>query len=317
MKRVWSVVVGVVVAVPLFGGPAGDYVGLTTMANWIYDGIKKDSVFGYPSWQVTVDTIVYDSVAISSYFTLNGNDAYERYNYIKYADGSVDGSMDTLYENANEVWAVTNIEGTVDTAYKIYITPLNVGDSWDEEAGGTYSLGDLDGDGVEDTLTVSHDTATVLSYGSFSVPAGTFDAFKIFRKGRVYVHLTTGTEMVQRIFEYERFVPQLGMIYDSVVSVDTTSGVETGWHYNTLRLLRAEDIKERASFTTRFDSKKIIITHSSQLNLNDVKDATLYSIDGSCVSKGIKGSVLLPHKGVFILKGKVERGSITYRIIYR
>ena len=317
-----SVLLGIIV-VPLFAGEAADYVGLTTMSKWIYEGMSKDSTFSYPSWQVTVDTITNDSVAISSFFTLNGHNAYERYSYIQQTQGDSDSiSIDTLYENGNEVWLKVHKSyggvNIVDTAYKMYITPLNVGDEWDMGVGGTYSLGDVDSDGINDSMIISHDTAYVVSQGSFTVPAGTYNAFEIHRNSRIEIHLSSGIVLITWGFEYEEFVPQLGMIYDSTVSVDTTQGLgETGWHYHTLRLLSAEDIKEHRSSQQANSIQRVIITHSPQVVLNGIKGARLYGIDGSCILKGIRDMLTLPHRGVYILEGRLEGKRAMYRIIYR
>jgi len=298
----------------LLAGPAGDYVGLTTVKKWIYEELVADSSFGYPNWTVTRDTIPYDSVSVSDFFTLDGKTAYERYYFKRHSDGSTEELRDTLYENGSDVWLKIPLF-TIDTAALAYKTPLSVGNSWEMGIGGEY-VGDYDSDGTNDTVTVSHDSSYVVSRGNYTVPAGTFDAFEIHRLGRVEVSLSSGTNMIEWVYSFERFVPRLGIIYDSTVIVDSVSGFETHWKFDVIRLQAYTGISERECQTEPYI--KGIITKSSTLKVNGLRGSYLYSVDGTLIGKDINGTVTLPGKGVFFLRG-VDKNhrSVIIKIIRR
>ncbi|GEM_PF-6737555 len=316
MRRfIGSCIAILVLALPLSAGAVGDYTGLTTVEKWIYEEVTKDSSFNYPQWTVTYDSVPYDSVAISSFFTLDGKEAYERYSYKYHADGSTTETKDTLYETGNEMWLKFWIY-TVDTAFRAYLTPLNVGDFWAMEIGGMYT-GDYDNDGTEDTIIVSHDTTYVLSYGSFTVPAGTYDAFELYRVGRVELRMSSQPPTIEWAFDHERFVPEVGIIYDSTVVVDSVGGFETHWRFVTNKLLGVVNVHEN-SLHQNVVVDKVVITDVSEVNIENVLMGNLYGVDGTLIDRNITEHVTLPRKGIYILKGiDKDHKSVSVKIIYR
>lgn len=304
-----------VLPIKLMGGPAGDYVGLTRGEKWIYEGIEKDSSFSYPSWSVTVDTIPYDSLVVSNFFDLDGKEAYERRSFRTHSDGSTNQLVDTLYENGSEIW-MKYLIFTIDTAFRAYITPISVGDSWDMGIGGAYT-GDFDTDGTPDTIFISHDTTYVLSQDLFTVPAGTYNAYEVYRKVRAEARLSSGFHSIEWMFRYERFVPDLGIIFDSTVTVDTTEGFESHWGFEVSRLLAYTSIFENLHTNESFKGKTII-TDVPTISVKEIVEGTLYRTDGSVVCRNVNGNVFLLKRGVYFLRGKdKEHSTVSVRIIYR
>ncbi len=318
MRRfLWSGILVLLFTSSLSGGFAGNYVGLTTTEKWIYEEIVIDSSFNYPSWSVTYDSIPYDSVVISSFFSLDGKEAYERYSFKQHSDESTEEQRDTVYENGSDVW-LKMLLYAVDTAILAYRTPLSVGDSWKLGIEGSY-YGDYDSDGQEDTVNITHDSAFVVSQGNYSVPAGNFNAFRIHRRARIEHRLSSAPQPVIEWFNsFEEFVPQLGMIYDSTVVVDSVGSFETYWKFDIVTLQSYTGVMEQRILSR--NPVKSILTRSSTVQIADIdiKDASLYAVDGTLLQRNIKRCVTLPGRGVYILKGRNRNGeAVIARIIYR
>ncbi len=143
-------------------------------------------------------------------------------------------SVDTFYEVGNTLRRLMVMgrrrSSTVKANVREFVTPFSVGSKWTLGIAGNTYVADVDGDTnwtVLDTFVVTKDSAYVVSMGTISVPAGTFDSVYTIRlrlEGRVWssvVYSRTGSSSAawSDTFYIERYVylrPRVGYVKDSV-----------------------------------------------------------------------------------------------------
>ena len=185
--------------------------------NWYYyEGIFRDSLAGDPM----KDYALYDTTKILEEFTYNGHHALSV--YAKDSAHSPDWGDtlmikgDTVYDSIPWLMLISDIAGDTTVTLRAYRTPFTVGDSWATGLAGKYTW-DIDGDLINDTIIVRVDSAYVQAQELKTVPAGSFNSFKIYVKTRASVTWASGSADTGQIKtdRYEWWCPDTGMVADS------------------------------------------------------------------------------------------------------
>jgi len=185
--------------------------------NWYYyEGIFRDSLAGDPM----KDYILYDTTKIVEEFTYNGHHALAV--YVKDSANSPtwgDTLMikgDTVYDSIPWLMLVSDFAGETTVTLRAYKTPLTVGDSWATGLAGKYTW-DIDGDLTKDTIVVRVDSVYVEARELKTVPAGSFNSFRIYVKTRASVTWVSGSADTGQIKtdRYEWWCVDTGMVADS------------------------------------------------------------------------------------------------------
>ena len=199
----------------LFAQSPMGYLGLR-FGNWYYyEGVYVDTLAGDP----LRDYILYDTTKITEQFTYQGHDALtmvarDSAHSAVYGD-TIMAKADTAYDESPWVRLLSDI--TEDTTVDLYAyrTPLSVGDFWSTGLAGTYYW-DIDGDFINDTIVIRKDTTYVEAQEDKTVPAGTFNCYKLYTKTRASAYVTTGADTGQVLTDrWEWWYPGLGMIADT------------------------------------------------------------------------------------------------------
>lgn len=185
--------------------------------NWYYyEGIFRDSLAGDPM----KDYALYDTTKIPEEFTYNGHHALSV--YVKDSAHSAtwgDTLMikgDTVYDSIPWLMLLTDVSGDTTVTLWAYNTPLVVGNSWATGLAGTYTW-DIDGDFTKDTIIVRVDSAYVQAQEVKTVPAGSFNTYRIYVKTRASVTWVSGSADTGQIRtdRYEWWCVDTGMVADT------------------------------------------------------------------------------------------------------
>jgi len=314
-------------------GQAMDYLGIEVGTMGAYQGLSKDSTYISGSGSSVGEYTVVETLRVDYDFTYSGYPArgITRTTYAispDAADTTITTMIDTVYEIANDLHRLMVIGKTSDTTYlKADVlalqTPLSVGASWTLGIAGTTFTADIDGDtnyAVPDTLIFNVDSVYVLSVGSMTVPAGTFDSvYTIYIKLRgdfwsSAVYDGTGSssaawsEVMMRDY-YIYWVPGLGYVKDSLYQYASWSYLfvtieNYRWSANELTGYFRVGAKEAPP-----PSRPTFIVSEGGIYLE--RRATVYDVMGRVVFYG-DGFVSLP-RGAYLIR----EGDRTYRVLVR
>ncbi len=311
-------------ALPLLAQPF-TYLGIVNGQVGVFSGFKKDSlsitvVGSFVSTASKVETLF-----VNQSFTYSGYNAkgIEKRTYYNSTPSPV--FVDTVYEVGDTMRRLLVIGRTsssiVKADVKSLVTPFSVGNRWTLGIAGNTYVADVDGDTnwtYLDTFVVTKDSIYVLSMGSLSVPAGTFDSvytIKLRIEGRIWssqVYTQIGnssaswTDTLYRDY-YIYWRPGLGYIKDSALLYAKWSFL-----FVNIRLYSWETSLLEGYWMTLGERKvedgSILVSRGS-IYLNEF--GSIYDISGKIVAKG-KGRIYL-RKGVYFVK----IGDKTYRVIVR
>jgi hypothetical protein len=196
-----------------------------------------------------------------------------------------------------------------------------VGNRWALGIAGNTYVADVDGDTnwtTLDTFVVTKDSVYILSMGTISVPAGTFDSVYTIRlrlEGRVWssiVRSTTGSSSAAwsdtfYVDQYIYWRPNLGYVKDSTFSYGK-------WRFLfiNIRVYSWETSLLGGYWTSlaesRYDRNEILIS-KGYIDLSEF--GRIYDITGKKVAEG-KGKIYL-RRGVYF----VQSGGRKYKVIVR
>ncbi len=292
-------------------GQALNYLGITDGKLLEYGGWKRDSVYSPMGNSGSYSTAV-ETLFVNQSFLYNGYPAKGIYTAIYYQN-SQSVFVDTVYEVADSLRRLFEIGRTVDCdlLYKVdikaIVTPFSQGNKWRLYLEGPY-VGDFDGDcsaSYADTLWWNIDTATVLGQENVTVPAGSYNAYKIFvrLKGQIWSSLireqaggfgfNPKSDSIIRNY-YIWWVPNLGYVKDSLYAFVRFSGP----FGSSIRIISWE-VSELQSATTSIAEKRNRVLFVKGLMKFD-ENVKIYDISGKLVFEG-RGLVRL-NKGIYFIK---------------
>ncbi len=302
-------------ALPLLAQPF-TYLGIVDGQVKVFSGIRKNvvSVTGFGSSVSTATKV--ETLLVNQRFTYMGYNAkgIERRVYYDATPSPI--FVDTFYEVGNTLRRLMVMgrtrSSTVKANVREFVTPFSVGSKWTLGIAGKTYVADVDGDTnwtTLDTFVVTKDSVYVLSMGTVSVPAGTFDSVYTIRiriEGRAWssiVYSRTGSSSAawSDTFYIDRYVylrPRVGYIKDSV------------FQYGKWRFLF---INIRVYFweTSLYSmgNRDEILISKGYVDLSEF--GRIYDIKGKKVAEG-KGKIYLK-KGVYF----VQIGGRKYKVIVR
>ncbi len=314
-------------------GQAMDYLGIRPGTVGMYEGFQKDSTYVSGSGSTVRNSTVAETLSVDYSFTYMGYPG-RGITDSRYLSGDVvDTSIfvDTVYEIGSDLHRLMAVGTVVDSAgdtvaSKVDVlaikTPLTVGNSWTLGIAGDTLVADIDGDGDYtnlDTVVFSVDSVYVLSMGTMTVPAGTFDSvYTIYIKLRgslwsSQVYAGTGSSSAswseQMMRDYYLFwKPGLGYIKDSTYQYAQWSYLfitikNYGWDMKELVDYLATGVAEY-----RVSRPSFVMVDGGVLLKSR---GTVYDVTGRVIFYG-KGFVSL-NRGVYL----VREGNRTYRVIVR
>jgi len=311
-------------ALPLLAQPF-TYLGIVDGQAGAFSGIRKDSLFitGFGSTVSTATKV--ETLLVNQSFTYMGYNAkgIERRVYYDATPSPI--YVDTVYEVGDTMRRLIVIgrtsSSTVKASVRALLTPFSVGNRWTLGIAGNTYVADVDGDTnwtVLDTFVVTKDSMYVVSMGTMSVPAGTFDSVYTIRlrlEGRVWssvVYSRTGSSSAAwsdtfYVDQYIYWRPNLGYVKDSTFSYGK-------WHYLliNIRVYSWETSLLEGYWTSlaerRYDREENLIS-KGYIDLSGF--GSIYDITGKKVAEG-KGKIYLK-KGVYF----VQSGGRKYKVIVR
>jgi hypothetical protein len=233
--------------------------------------------------------------------------------------------VDTVYEVGDTMRRLIVMgrtsSSTIKANVRALVTPFSVGNRWTLGIAGNTYVADIDGDTnwtALDTFVVTKDSVYVVSMGTISVPAGTFDSVYTIRirlEGRMWssiVYSQTGSSSAAwsdtfYINQYIYWRPGLGYVKDSVFNYGK-------WRYLfvSIRVYSWETSLLEGYWTSvaerRYDRDEILIS-KGYIDLSEF--GRIYDIKGKKVAEG-KGKIYLK-KGVYF----VQIGGRKYKIMVR
>jgi|GEM_PF-878849 len=300
-------------ALPLLAQPF-TYLGIVDGQVRVFSGTRKNvvSVTGFGSTVSTATKV--ETLLVNQSFTYMGYNAkgIERWAYYDATPSPI--LVDTFYEVGNTLRRLMVMgrkrSSTVKADVREFETPFSVGNRWTLGIAGNTYVADVDGDTnwtVLDTFVITKDSVYVLSMGTISVPAGTFDSVYTIRlrlEGRVWssiVYSRTGNSSAawSDTFYIDRYVywrPSVGYVKDSVFQYGK-------WHYLFI------NIRVYLWETSVLGHKEEILISKGYVYLPEF--GSIYDITGKKVAEG-KGKIYLK-KGVYF----VQSGGRKYKVIVR
>lgn len=231
MKRV---ILSLFFSLPLFA-QSFSYLGIVHGQAGAFSGIDKDSTYITGSGSTVNTSITAETLLVDQSFTYMGYNAKGIQRRVYYNGNPAPIFEDTVYEVGDTMHRLMVIGKTSPSTYtkadvKALVTPFAVGNSWTLGILGSTFVADIDGDtnwSTPDTLIITKDSMYVLSMGSITVPAGTFDSvytIKLRLEGRLWssaVYGATGSssaawsDSLYRDY-YIYWKPGLGYVKDSM-----------------------------------------------------------------------------------------------------
>ncbi len=309
-------------ALPLSAQPF-KYLGITDGQVRVFSGFKKDSVVvtfigSFVSAASKVETLL-----VNQSFTYMGYNAkgIERRTYYNSTPSPV--LVDTVYEVGDTMRRLMMIGRTSSSIVKAdvrsLVTPFSVGNRWTLGIAGNTYVADIDGDTnwtYLDTFVITKDSLYILSMGSLSVPAGTFDSVYTIRlrlEGRiwssqVYTRINNSSESWSDTLYRDYYIywrPGLGYIKDSSFQYGKWS-----YLFVNIRIYFWETSLLEGYWMTlterKVEDEHILVSRGS-IYLQEF--GSIYDITGKIVAKG-KGRIYL-RKGVYFVKIRNK----TYKVI--
>ncbi|MEO0202651.1 MAG: hypothetical protein ABIL37_02885 [candidate division WOR-3 bacterium] len=291
-------------------GQALNYLGITDNKLFELGGWKRDSLLtpqgNSGSYSTKVETLL-----VNQSFTYNNYPAKGIYTAIYYQNSN-SIYQDTVYEVTDTLRRLYIIGKKTDgSPYKVdikaIVTPFTINNKWRLELSGPY-VGDFDGDNnanYADTLWWYEDTMRVLSQEQVTVPAGTFNAYKLYSKlkGKVWSSLIKqqagnlgfnplSDSLVRHYYIW--WVPNLGYVKDSIYAFVSFSGP-----FGTKIISKSWEVSFLNSYTTQVVEKrnKVLFVRSI---LKIDENSKVYDASGKLVFEG-KGNIKLD-KGIYFIK---------------
>jgi hypothetical protein len=302
-------------ALPLLAQPF-TYLGIVDGQVKVFSGIRKNvvSVTGFGSTVSTEAKI--ETLLVNQSFTYMGYNAKGIERRVYYNSTPSPIFVDTVYEVGNTMRRLMVMgrtsSSTVKANVREFVTPFSVGNRWTLGIAGNTYVADIDGDTnwtVLDTFVITKDSVYVVSMGTISVPAGTFDSVYTIRlrlEGRAWssvVYSMTGSSssawsdtLYRDYYIYWR--PHVGYVKDSVFQYGK-------WHYLFVNIR-----------VYSWETSVYLIGHRDEILISkgyiDLSEfGRIYDIKGKKVAEG-KGKIYLK-KGVYF----VQSGSRIHKIIVR
>ncbi len=280
-----------------------DYWGLQPSAWFTMEGWGKDSLFSgdTSSWAI------YDSASFGD--TLRLGDTLGIYSE-RFAVFDYDTAADTVQEadtvRALDPWLLITFEMGDTVRLSTWLkTPPSVGESWDLSLGGYYPV-DLNGDSIADSMVIDLDTAAVLEEGEVSVPAGSFDAFKIeyYFYGWAYFKDSSGATTDSAFFERwqtQWWAPGVGLVKDSAYQEYTFfiygNPVKIYFFWSVKELVRWWDVHEEAA-----EPKPRVEAFPGGIRVLAEEPFEVYSASGRLVARGVGERVIHLRRGVYFVR---------------
>jgi len=311
-------------ALPLLAQPF-TYLGIVDGQAGAFSGTRKDSLFITGAGSTVSTATKVETLLVNQSFTYMGYNAkgIERRAYYNSKPSPI--LVDTFYEVGNTLRRLMVMgrtrSSTVKANVREFVTPFSVGNRWTLGIAGNTYVADVDGDTnwtTLDTFVVTKDSVYVVSMGTISVPAGTFDSVYTIRiriEGRVWssiVYSRTGSSSAawSDTFYIDRYIywrPRFGYVKDSVFQYGK-------WHYLfiNIRVYSWETSLLEGYWTSlaerRYDREENLIS-KGYIDLSEF--GRIYDITGKKVAEG-KGKIYLK-KGVYF----VQIGGRKYKVIVR
>lgn len=203
----------------LFQGPIGEYLGLKYKKWWSYTGWDslQSTVPGIndSAWntladtQKVIDTFLYQTHPAYSIERFYVSDAY---------DTTCDTSLAweespflKVKQNLNDTFTIAN-------AYKV---PFFIGDTWDMGIVGKYAIGDVDSDGVIDTLQILESVREIIDTQTLQTPIGSLFSYVIQSKIKSIIFLSSMGRFRVHTLSTENFADSVASLFDFETSVGT------------------------------------------------------------------------------------------------
>lgn len=304
-------------ALPLLAQPF-TYLGILDGQARVFSGMRKDSVFVTGAGSTVSTKAKVETLLVNQSFTYMGYNAkgIERRVYYDFSPSPV--FVDTVYEVGDTMRRLMVIGRTSSSVVKAdvraLVTPFSVGRSWTLGIAGNTYIADIDGDGDFtnlDTFVVTKDSMYILSMGSLSVPAGTFDSvytIKLRLEGRIWsstVYSRTGSSssawsdtLYRDYYIYWR--PNFGYVKDSMLQYGK-------WHFLfvNIRVYFWETSVLGLNWAEGND-KNMESLYRGYIQLEEF--GRIYDIRGKKVAEG-KGKISL-RKGIYFIR----TGGRTYKV---
>jgi len=311
-------------ALPLLAQPF-TYLGIVNGRVGVFSGIKKDSVAVTGAGSTVSTEAKVETLLVNQSFTYMGYNAKGIERRVYYNSTPSPIVVDTVYEVGDTMRRLMVIgrtsSSTVKASVRALVTPFSVGNSWTLGIAGNTYVADIDGDTnwtALDTFVVTKDSIYVVSMGTISVPAGTFDSVYTIRlrlEGRMWssvVYSRTGnssaawSDTLYRDY-YIYWRPGLGYVKDSAFQYGK-------WRYLfvNIRVYYWETSRLEGYWTSlaerRYDRDEILIS-KGYIDLSEF--GRIYDIKGKKVAEG-KGKIYLK-RGIYF----VQSGGRKYKVIVR
>jgi hypothetical protein len=311
-------------ALPLLAQPF-TYLGIVNGQAGAFSGIRKDSLFITGAGSSVSTEAKIETLFVNQIFTYMGYNAKGIERRVYYNSTPSPIFVDTVYEVGDTMRRLMVIgrtsSSTVKANVRALVTPFSVGNRWTLGIAGNTYVADVDGDTnwtVLDTFVITKDSMYVVSMGTMSVPAGTFDSVYTIRlrlEGRMWssaVYSRTGSSSAawSDTFYIDRYIywrPGVGYVKDSAFQYGK-------WRYLfvNIRVYSWETSLLEGYWTSlaerRYATDEILISEG-YIDLSEF--GRIYDITGKKVAEG-KGKIYLK-KGVYF----VQIGGRKYKIIVR
>lgn len=311
-------------ALPLLAQPF-TYLGIVDGQAGAFSGTRKDSVFITGAGSTVSTAAKIETLLVNQRFTYMGYNAKGIERRVYYNSTPSPIFVDTVYEVGDTMRRLMVIgrtsSSTVKASVRALVTPFSVGNRWTLGIAGNTYVADIDGDTnwtALDTFVVTKDSMYIVSMGTISVPAGTFDSVYTVRlrlEGRMWssvVYSRTGSSssawsdtLYRDYYIYWR--PHLGYVKDSMFQYGK-------WHYLfvNIRVYSWETSLLEGYWTSlaerTYDREENLIS-KGYIDLSEF--GRIYDITGKKVAEG-KGKIYLK-KGVYF----VQSGDRTYKIMVK
>ncbi|MEO0143437.1 MAG: hypothetical protein ABIL89_00430 [candidate division WOR-3 bacterium] len=302
-------------------GQALNYLGITDNKVFELSGWKRDSLLAPNGNSGSYSTKI-ETLLVNQSFTYNGYPGKGIYTAIYYQNSN-SIYEDTVYEVSDTLRRLYIIGKKTDgSPYKVdikaIVTPFSVNNKWRLGLSGPY-VGDFDGDNSAnyvDTLWWYEDTMRVISQEQVTVPAGTFNAYKLYSKLRGRIWSSTIKEQAGNLgFDpysdslirnyYIWWVPSLGLVKDSIYAY-----VQFNGPFGTRIITKSWEVSELSSYTTTIaerNNKTLFIKGVLKIEEN----SRIYNISGKLIFEGRGGLKL--DKGIYFMK---TRSSLVKVIVF-
>ncbi len=321
--------------VGVLNAQALNYLGIRVGAEGVYQGWEYDSTYNSFSGSTAGSSTAAETLQVNQEFTYSGNlgRGILRKRYLSGFNNDTTVYVDTVYEVGGDMRRLmivgTDSNATLGIFFKkldvlAIKTPLTVGDVWTLGVAGTSVAAEVDGDGdysLLDTLLFLLDTVKVLSMGTLTVPAGTFDSvytIHVAVRGKLWsssAYNQTGSSseswsdtLIRDYYVFWR--PGVGLVKDSMYQY-----VEFTPFFVTVRVFKWS-VNEMVYHSVPVDVSERDFTDHGGITLSGnllilKEDGVVHDPSGRVVFRG-EGSVRLSRGVYFVVEGRR-----VYRVLIR